>query len=88
MIGGWYVCAIDASTAVEGREYTALVAGPFATYADADKAGPAAVKHVNGNSAADPSKLMWGVAEFYFHRLVCGSRNPDLWITPNPIERR
>lgn len=91
MIGGYYVTAVQRSTAKPPREYASLVVGPFATWAEADKAGPAAIKLVNEQDGQggnyDASLLEWGIAEFWFHRLVLGARNAELWAKATPVTR-
>jgi len=86
MIGGFYICALEPSEAVPGRGYTCLVAGPFASKADAEAKGAEAFKLVK-HTYKDFAKLQWNVCEFYYPRLVSGSRNRELWVTVNPIER-
>lgn len=86
MIGGFYVTAVEKSTAVPGREYITIIAGPFATWPEADKAGPGAIAHVN-QSYNEAAGLEWGICEFWFHRLVLGARNTELWTKPTPVER-
>jgi hypothetical protein len=91
MIGGYYVIAVERSTVVKPREYVALVAGPFATWAEADKAGPGAITFAKANPSQtgnyDPDLLDWGIAEFWFHRQIDGCRNKELWIKPTPVTR-
>jgi len=86
MIGGYYVVVTEVSEAHAPREYTALVAGPFATWAEADAVGPQAVAHVKANSGT-LTKPEFGICEFYYHRLILGIRNTPLWVTPSPVER-
>lgn len=83
MIGGYYVTAIEP---VEGGDKVALIAGPFATWAEADKLGPSAVTHI-GKVYPKLTNLEWGIGEFWFHRLVLGTRNAELWAKPTPVER-
>ena len=87
MIGGFYITALEPSASPPAREFLALVAGPFATQADANASGKAAFDHVN-RVYKDAKKLQWGVCEFYFPRLVLGTRNGELWVKANPIERQ
>ncbi len=86
MIGGYYITAIEPTANPPGREMVTLVAGPFATWAEADKLGPAAVKHI-AETNPDLTMLQWGVCEFWFHRLVLGVRNVPLWAKPTPVTR-
>jgi hypothetical protein len=86
MIGGYYVTAIEATANPPGREMVALVAGPFATWAEADKLGPAVVKRV-ASEKPDLTINEYGVCEFWFHRLVLGVWNAQLWANPTPVER-
>ncbi len=88
MIGGFYVSVVDPSENHPPREYVALVAGPFATWAEANKIGPAAVKHVEANGAKEKLfKPEYGICEFYYHRLVLGIRNGPLWVKPTPVTK-
>lgn len=87
MIGGYYVVVTEVSENFAPREYTALVAGPFATWAEADAIGPAVVTEVKAN----PGQLTnpeYGICEFFYHRLILGIRNGPLWAKPTPVERK
>lgn len=86
MIGGYYVCSLEPTKTPEGREMVALMAGPFATWAEADKLGPAAVKQV-AKDRPDLTISEYGICEFWFHRLVLGVWNAQLWAKPTPVER-
>jgi hypothetical protein len=85
VIGGFYVVAVQP---FEEVERVGLVAGPFATWADADKAGPGAVAHVNQMPKQTGGPLSFGIGEFYYHKLITGSLNAPLWVKASPIERQ
>lgn len=88
MIGGFYVVAIEQAKSNDPpkREFIGLIAGPFATWAEADAIGPRAVKHVN-EIYKDAEGLQFGICEFWFTRLVLGTRNGPLWAKPTPVMR-
>jgi len=79
MIGGYYVCQTT-------PDRVALIAGPFATWAEADALGPAAVAHVNQHFTNTDGKA-WGICEFWGPVLVSGVLNSPLWAKATPVER-
>lgn len=86
MIGGYYVIGVQPTTVPPGSEMVGLVAGPFATWEEANKIGPAVVNRVK-TVRPDLTITEYGIAEFWFHRLVLGVWNGPLWATPTPVTR-
>lgn len=84
MIGGYYVAMIIPT--VKERDLPGLIAGPFATWAEADKLGPACIKFT-AKTYPDLTMIEWGICEFWFHRLVLGAHNAEVWAKPAPVER-